>query len=52
VTLRRDVPWRLDLDQLRVRTPAPTRWRRVHGARIRTLIPKLGDLTAVGVVSR
>jgi DNA polymerase-1 len=51
VTLRRDVPVELDLDQLRVRTPdTDTLATLFTELEFRTLIPKLGDLAAVGVV--
>jgi len=50
VTLRRDVPVSLDLEQLRVRTPdigvLATLFTELE---FRTLIPKLTDLTSVGV---
>ena len=50
VTLRRDVPVQLDLEQLRVRTPdADTLAALFTELEFRTLIPKLGDLAAVGV---
>ena len=51
VTLRRDVPVSLDLEQLRVRTPdtdvLATLFTELE---FRTLIPKLTDLTSVGVI--
>ncbi len=51
VTLRRDVPVELDLDQLRVRTPdTDTLASLFTELEFRTLIPKLGDLASVGVV--
>jgi DNA polymerase-1 len=51
VTLRRDVPVELDLEQLRVRTPElDTLAALFTELEFRTLIPKLGDLTSVGVV--
>ena len=50
VTLRRDVPVQLDLEQLRVRTPdADTLAALFTELEFRTLIPKLGDLAAVGI---
>jgi DNA polymerase-1 len=50
VTLRRDVPVELDLQQLRVRTPdTDTLAALFTELEFRTLIPKLNDLTAVGV---
>ncbi len=50
VTLRRDVPVELDLDQLRVRTPeADTLARLFTELEFRTLIPKLDDLASVGL---
>jgi len=50
VTLRRDVPVELDLDQLRVRTPdTDTLASLFTELEFRTLIPKLGDLTSVAV---
>jgi DNA polymerase-1 len=50
VTLRRDVPVELDLEQLRVRTPdTDTLAALFTELEFRTLIPKLNDLTAVGV---
>jgi DNA polymerase I len=49
VTLRRDVPVQLDLEQLRVRTPdADTLAALFTELEFRTLIPKLDDLAAVG----
>src|SRR5260221_1659843 len=52
VTLRRDVPVSLDLEQLRVRTPdtdvLATLFTELE---FRTLIPKLTDLTSVGVIT-
>jgi DNA polymerase-1 len=51
VTLRRDVPVELDLDQLRVRAPdTDTLASLFTELEFRTLIPKLGDLASVGVV--
>jgi DNA polymerase-1 len=51
VTLRRDVPVELDLEQLRVRTPEIDALAALFTElEFRTLIPKLGDLTSVGVV--
>jgi DNA polymerase-1 len=51
VTLRRDVPVELDLDQLRVRTPdTDTLATLFTELEFRTLIPKLGDLASVGLV--
>jgi DNA polymerase-1 len=51
VTLRRDVPVELDLDQLRVRTPdSDTLATLFTELEFRTLIPKLGDLASVGLV--
>ncbi|HYX81924.1 MAG TPA: DNA polymerase I [Gemmatimonadales bacterium] len=51
VTLRRDVPIELDLDQLRVRTPdTDTLAALFTELEFRTLIPKLDDLARVGVV--
>src|SRR5258705_1137092 len=48
VTLRRDVPVELDLDQLRVRTPdADTLAQLFTELAFRTLIPKLDDLASV-----
>ena len=48
VTLRRDVPVELDLEQLRVRTPdTDTLARLFTELEFRTLIPKLGDLAFV-----
>ena len=51
VTLRRDVPVSLDLEQLRVRTPdtdvLATLFTELE---FRTLIPKLPDLASVGVI--
>ena len=50
VTLRRDVPVELDLEQLRVRTPdTETLARLFTELEFRTLIPKLTDLAGVGV---
>src|SRR5467141_108572 len=50
VTLRRDVPVELDLDQLRVRTPdTDTLAALFTELEFRTLIPKLDDLAAVGI---
>jgi len=50
VTLRRDVPVELDLDQLRVRTPdTDTLASLFTELEFRTLIPKLGDLPSVAV---
>src|SRR5207245_2256405 len=49
VTLRRDVPVELDLEQLRVRTPdTDTLATLFTELEFRTLIPKLGDLASVG----
>src|SRR5881296_2186395 len=49
VTLRRDVPIELDLEQLRVRTPdTETLAALFTELEFRTLIPKLGDLASVG----
>ena len=49
VTLRRDVPVELDLEQLRVRTPdTDTLAALFTELEFRTLIPKLNDLVAVG----
>jgi len=49
VTLRRDVPVELDLEQLRVRTPdTDTLAALFTELEFRTLIPKLNDLTTVG----
>src|SRR5438552_6238107 len=49
VTLRRDVPVELDLEQLRVRAPdTDTLARLFTELEFRTLIPKLGDLGSVG----
>jgi DNA polymerase-1 len=51
VTLRRDVPVELDLDQLRVRVPDTDILASLFTElEFRTLIPKLGDLMSVGVV--
>lgn len=51
VTLQRDVPVELDLDQLRVRTPdTDTLATLFTELEFRTLIPKLSDLSSVGVV--
>ncbi len=51
VTLRRDVPVELDLQQLRVRTPdTDTLAALFTELEFRTLIPKLADLASVGVV--
>ena len=50
VTLRRDVPVELDLEQMRVRTPdTDTLASLFTELEFRTLIPKLGDLAVVGV---
>src|SRR6266446_6051108 len=50
VTLRRDVPVQLDLEQLRVRTPdTDTLAALFTELEFRTLIPKLDDLVAVGI---
>ena len=50
VTLRRDVPVQLDLEQLRVRTPdTDTLAALFTELEFRTLIPKLDDLAAVGI---
>jgi DNA polymerase-1 len=50
VTLKRDVPVELDLDQLRVRTPDTDGLAALFTElEFRTLIPKLGDLATVGV---
>ena len=50
VTLRRDVPVELDLEQLRVRTPdTDTLAALFTELEFRTLIPKLDDLAAVGL---
>src|SRR6266516_2153547 len=50
VTLRRDVPVELDLEQLRVRTPdTETLAALFTELEFRTLIPKLDDLAAVGI---
>jgi DNA polymerase-1 len=50
VTLKRDVPVELDLDQLRVRTPdTETLAALFTELEFRTLIPKLNDLAAVGM---
>jgi DNA polymerase I len=50
VTLRRDVPVELDLEQLRVRTPDTENLATLFTElEFRTLIPKLADLTSVGV---
>jgi len=50
VTLRRDVPVELDLEQLRVRTPdTDTLAALFTELEFRTLIPKLTDLASVGV---
>jgi DNA polymerase-1 len=50
VTLRRDVPVELDLEQMRVRTPdTDTLASLFTELEFRTLIPKLGDLAAVGI---
>src|SRR2546426_2315021 len=52
VTLRRDVPVELDLDQLRVRTPDAARLTSLFNElEFRTLIPKLADLETVGAVA-
>jgi DNA polymerase-1 len=49
VTLRRDVPVALDLEQLRVRTPdTDTLATLFTELEFRTLVPKLGDLVSVG----
>ena len=51
VTLQRDVPVELDLEQLRVRTPdTDTLATLFTELEFRTLIPKLSDLSSVGVV--
>ena len=50
VTLRRDVPVELDLEQLRVRTPDTAELASLFTElEFRTLIPKLADLESVGV---
>jgi len=50
VTLRRDVPVELDLEQLRVRTPDTTELASLFTElEFRTLIPKLADLESVAV---
>ncbi len=50
VTLRRDVPVELDLEQLRVRTPDTGELASLFTElEFRTLIPKLADLESVGV---
>ncbi len=50
VTLRRDVPVELDLEQLRVRTPDTDMLAGLFTElEFRTLIPKLTDLASVGV---
>ncbi len=50
VTLRRDAPVELDLEQLRVRTPdTATLATLFTELEFRTLIPKLADLAALGV---
>ena len=50
VTLRRDVPVELDLEQLRVRTPNTDALATLFTElEFRTLIPKLGDLVSVGM---
>jgi DNA polymerase-1 len=50
VTLRRDVPVELDLDQLRIRTPdTDTLASLFTELEFRTLIPKLADLASVAV---
>jgi DNA polymerase-1 len=52
VTLRRDVPVELDLDQLRVRTPeTDTLASLFTELEFRTLIPKLDDLAKLGVAA-
>jgi DNA polymerase-1 len=52
VTLRRDVPIELDLDQLRVRTPDTDALAALFTElEFRTLIPKLDALTTVAVVT-
>ncbi|MBW8839783.1 MAG: hypothetical protein JF602_08015, partial [Gemmatimonadetes bacterium] len=49
VTLRRDVPVELDLEQLHVQTPDTDRLATLFTElEFRTLIPKLSDLTSVG----
>ena len=49
VTLRRDVPVELDLEQLRVRTPDTAELASLFTElEFRTLIPKLADLESVG----
>ncbi len=49
VTLRRDVPVELDLEQLHVQTPDTDRLAALFTElEFRTLIPKLSDLTSVG----
>lgn len=53
VTLRRDAPVELDLEQLRVRAPdTDTLASLFTELEFRTLIPKLNDLTAVGQTPR
>ena len=50
MTLQRDVPVQLDLEQLRVRTPdTDTLAALFTELEFRTLIPKLDDLAAVGI---
>ena len=50
VTLRRDVPVELDLEQLRVRTPDTKELASLFTElEFRTLIPKLTDLESVGI---
>jgi DNA polymerase I len=50
VTLRRDVPVELDLEQLRVRTPDTENLAALFTElEFRTLIPKLSDLVSVGI---
>ncbi|MGH7522392.1 MAG: DNA polymerase I [Gemmatimonadales bacterium] len=53
VTLRRDVPVSLDLEQLRVRTPDTENLAALFTElEFRTLIPKLTDLASVGVTQQ
>src|SRR2546421_514697 len=53
VTLRRDVPVQLDLEQLRVQTPEVDRLTELFTElEFRTLIPKLADLAAVAAEHR
>ena len=53
VTLRRDVPVQLDLEQLRVQTPEVDRLTELFTElEFRTLIPKLADLAAVAAEQR